>query len=156
MRSPRASATFAKPTGPMGDRHALVDDLIGLSESSSARRPGRGAPREVRSESLLRAGATCGALGDKGWKGCPSQRAQGGRSVGWVIPQLELNNGVTMPALGLGVFQTPAEETADAVNAALNTGYRNIDTAAAYQNERSVGEAVRSSGLPRDEVFVET
>jgi len=73
-----------------------------------------------------------------------------------MIPELEFNNGVTMPALGLGVFQTPADETVDAVATALRSGYRHIDTAAAYQNERSVGEAVRASGLPRDEVFVET
>lgn len=73
-----------------------------------------------------------------------------------MIPELELNNGVTMPALGLGVFQTPADETVDAVASALRSGYRHIDTAAAYQNERSVGEAVRTSGLSRDEVFVET
>ena len=61
-----------------------------------------------------------------------------------------------MPALGLGVFQTPPEETRAAVEAALTTGYRHIDTAAAYGNEREVGEAIRRSGLDRDEVFVET
>ncbi|MWA05410.1 aldo/keto reductase [Actinomadura sp. LD22] len=69
---------------------------------------------------------------------------------------LTLNNGVVMPALGFGVFQTPPEETAEAVRAALETGYRLIDTAAAYGNERQVGEAIRDSGLGRDEVFVET
>lgn len=67
-----------------------------------------------------------------------------------------LNNGVTMPALGFGVFQTPPEVTEQAVSTALETGYRLIDTAAAYGNEREVGRAVRASGLPRDEVFVET
>jgi diketogulonate reductase-like aldo/keto reductase len=67
-----------------------------------------------------------------------------------------LNNGVEMPALGLGVFQTPPDETRDAVRAALATGYRHIDTAAAYANERQVGEAVSSSGLDRSEVFLET
>ena len=67
-----------------------------------------------------------------------------------------LNNGVEMPALGLGVFQTPPDETRDAVRAALDAGYRHIDTAAAYGNERQVGEAVRSSGLNRSEVFLET
>ena len=71
-------------------------------------------------------------------------------------PLLTLNNGVEMPALGLGVFQTPAEETRDAVRAALDAGYRHIDTAAAYGNEREVGEAVHSSGLDRAEVFLET
>jgi len=56
------------------------------------------------------------------------------------VSTLTLNNGVTMPALGLGVFQTPPEETRDAVTAALRAGYRHIDTAAAYGNERQVGE----------------
>lgn len=73
-----------------------------------------------------------------------------------VIPLLELNNGVRMPALGLGVFQTPPEQTAQAVCTALQTGYRLVDTAAAYGNERQVGEGIRRSGLDRDEVFVET
>src|SRR5205085_10809161 len=67
-----------------------------------------------------------------------------------------LNNGVGMPALGLGVFQTPPDETRDAVGAALGAGYRHIDTAAAYGNERQVGEAVHSSALDRSEVFLET
>src|SRR3954465_15312763 len=71
-------------------------------------------------------------------------------------PTLELNNGVEMPALGLGVFQTPPGETRDAVRSALGAGYRHIDTAAAYGNERQVGEAVESSGASRSEVFLET
>lgn len=69
---------------------------------------------------------------------------------------MTLNNGVEMPALGLGVFRTPPDETRDAVRAALDAGYRHIDTAAAYGNERQVGEAVRSSNLDRSEVFLET
>jgi diketogulonate reductase-like aldo/keto reductase len=69
---------------------------------------------------------------------------------------LTLNNGVVMPALGFGVFQTAPAETKDAVAAALATGYRLIDTAAAYANERGVGDAIRESDLPRDEVFIET
>jgi diketogulonate reductase-like aldo/keto reductase len=69
---------------------------------------------------------------------------------------LTLNNGIKMPALGFGVFQTPPDVTADAVHEALQTGYRLIDTAAAYGNERQVGEAIRRSGLARDEVFIET
>jgi diketogulonate reductase-like aldo/keto reductase len=69
---------------------------------------------------------------------------------------LNLNNGVEMPALGFGVFQTPPDDTRDAVQTALERGYRHIDTAAAYGNERPVGEAVRSSGLDRSEVFLET
>lgn len=71
-------------------------------------------------------------------------------------PLLTLNNGVRMPAIGLGVFQTPPDETAAAVEAALATGYRHIDTAAAYGNEREVGEAIRGSGVDRSEVFIET
>ncbi|SFS08760.1 Aldo/keto reductase [Agrococcus baldri] len=67
-----------------------------------------------------------------------------------------LRDGVEIPALGLGVFQTPPEETTAAVTAALETGYRHIDTAAAYGNEREVGDAIRESGVPRDEVFIET
>jgi diketogulonate reductase-like aldo/keto reductase len=72
------------------------------------------------------------------------------------IPALKLNNGVEMPALGLGVFQSSPEETVSAVDAALRAGYRHIDTAAAYGNEREVGDAVRASGLDRSEVFLET
>jgi diketogulonate reductase-like aldo/keto reductase len=72
------------------------------------------------------------------------------------ISTLTLNTGVEMPALGLGVFQTPPDETRAAVEAALSAGYRHIDTAAAYGNERQVGEALRSSGLDRSEVFLET
>jgi len=69
---------------------------------------------------------------------------------------LTLNNGVEMPALGFGVFQTPPRETVEAVEAAIRTGYRHVDTAAAYGNEREVGEAIRRSGLDRSEIFVET
>jgi diketogulonate reductase-like aldo/keto reductase len=69
---------------------------------------------------------------------------------------LELNNGVTIPALGFGVFQTPPDETRDAVSASLDAGYRHIDTAAVYGNEREVAEAVQSSELDRSEVFLET
>jgi diketogulonate reductase-like aldo/keto reductase len=69
---------------------------------------------------------------------------------------LTLNNGVEMPVLGLGVFQTPPDETRAAVTAALDLGYRHIDTAAAYGNEREVGQAVRESAVPREDIFVET
>ena len=72
------------------------------------------------------------------------------------VPCVTLNNGVELPALGLGVFQTPLDETRDAVRAALDAGYRHIDTAAAYGNEREVGDAVRASGLDRSDVFLET
>ena len=72
------------------------------------------------------------------------------------VSRLTLNNGVVMSALGLGVFQTPPDETRAAVSAALEAGYRHVDTAAAYGNERQVGEAVHSSGLDRSEIFLET
>jgi len=72
------------------------------------------------------------------------------------IPTLTLNNGVELPTLGFGVFQTPPDETIAAVEAALAVGYRHIDTAAAYGNEREVGEAIRRSGIDRNDVFVET
>jgi len=67
-----------------------------------------------------------------------------------------LNNGVRMPALGFGVFQTPPDVTATSVEQALRAGYRLIDTAASYFNEREVGEGIRRSGLDRSEVFIET
>ncbi|MGA5300155.1 aldo/keto reductase [Nucisporomicrobium flavum] len=72
------------------------------------------------------------------------------------VPHLTLNNGVRLPAIGFGVFQTPPDETRSAVQTALSAGYRHIDTAAAYGNEREVGEAIARSGVPRDEVFIET
>jgi diketogulonate reductase-like aldo/keto reductase len=73
-----------------------------------------------------------------------------------IFPNVTLNNGVQIPALGLGVFQTPPDETTAAVQEALRLGYRHIDTAAAYGNEREVGEAIRHSGIARDEIFLET
>ena len=71
-------------------------------------------------------------------------------------PTLELNNGLAIPALGFGVFQTPPEETAASVETALRVGYRLIDTVAASGNEREVGEGIRRSGIARDDVFIET
>ena len=72
------------------------------------------------------------------------------------VPQLTLDDGVEIPQLGFGVFQVPPEETVEAVTRAFETGYRHIDTAAAYQNEAEVGQAVRASGLDREEVFIAT
>ena len=69
---------------------------------------------------------------------------------------ITLNNGIQIPALGFGVFQIPPEQTADAVEAAIQVGYRLIDTAASYRNERQVGEAVRRSGVDRAELCVQT
>ncbi|MFC9503871.1 aldo/keto reductase [Streptomyces sp. NPDC057002] len=67
-----------------------------------------------------------------------------------------LNNGVEMPSLGLGVFQSPPEETAAAVETALRGGYRLVDTAVAYANEKEVGQGLRRSGVDRGEVFLTT
>jgi diketogulonate reductase-like aldo/keto reductase len=71
-------------------------------------------------------------------------------------PVITLNNDVQMPTLGLGVFQSSPDDTVGAVEAAISTGYRLIDTAAAYMNERQVGEGIRNSGIDRSEVFIET
>lgn len=68
-----------------------------------------------------------------------------------------LNNDVLIPQVGLGVFQTPdGRTTVDAVHAALECGYRHIDTASIYGNEKSVGEAISTSGVPREDVFITT
>src|SRR5262245_25135296 len=73
------------------------------------------------------------------------------------IPSVMLNNGVGMPLLGFGVFQIrDAEECERSVYEALRTGYRLIDTAAAYGNEEAVGQAIRRSGMPREELFITT
>jgi 2,5-diketo-D-gluconate reductase A len=70
------------------------------------------------------------------------------------VPSIQLNDGHSIPQLGFGVFQIPPKETAEAVRLALDIGYRHIDTAEAYRNEKEVGEAVGASGLDRSEVFV--
>ncbi|RBY76534.1 aldo/keto reductase [Blastococcus sp. TF02-09] len=70
------------------------------------------------------------------------------------VPTIDLNNGVQIPQLGFGVYQVPPEETAEKVATALEVGYRHIDTAEMYGNEKGVGEAVARSGIDRDEIFV--
>src|SRR5215213_1625516 len=70
------------------------------------------------------------------------------------VPNIELNDGHSIPQLGFGVFQIDPAQTAEAVREALKVGYRHIDTAEMYGNERGVGEAIRDSGLDRDEVYV--
>lgn len=72
------------------------------------------------------------------------------------IPDVTLANGVRMPLLGFGVYQIPEDQTQQAVEAALEAGYRLLDTAAGYENERAVGRAIAASGIPRDELFVTT
>jgi 2,5-diketo-D-gluconate reductase A len=71
-------------------------------------------------------------------------------------PLITLNDGNAIPSVGLGVWQTPPQETEQAVSAALETGYRHIDTASGYNNEREVGRAIAKSGIPREEIFVVT
>jgi 2,5-diketo-D-gluconate reductase A len=70
------------------------------------------------------------------------------------VPTITLNNGVEIPQLGFGVYQVPPEDTADVVTTALEVGYRHIDTAEMYGNEKGVGEAIARSGIDRGEVFV--
>jgi 2,5-diketo-D-gluconate reductase A len=70
------------------------------------------------------------------------------------VPTITLNNGVEIPQLGFGVFQIPPGDTVQATTTALEIGYRHIDTAQMYGNEREVGLAVRESGIDRDQVFV--
>ena len=72
------------------------------------------------------------------------------------VPPITLNNGVEMPQLGFGVWQVPDAEAETAVAAALEAGYRSIDTAAIYGNEVGTGRAIADSGIARDEVFVTT
>jgi diketogulonate reductase-like aldo/keto reductase len=72
------------------------------------------------------------------------------------VPDVPLNNGVAIPQLGLGTARLPDEETRRIVGEALEVGYRLVDTAASYENERGVGQAIAGSGLPREEVFVST
>jgi 2,5-diketo-D-gluconate reductase A len=71
-------------------------------------------------------------------------------------PTVTLNNGVEMPILGFGVYQVPPDQTEVAVSAALEAGYRSLDTAAVYLNEEEVGRAIKASGIPREELFVTT
>lgn len=72
------------------------------------------------------------------------------------VPTITLNNGSVMPQLGFGVWQVPDDGAASAVGTALEAGYRSIDTAAIYENERGTGQGIASSGVPRDEIFLTT
>lgn len=73
-----------------------------------------------------------------------------------MIPSLTMNDGRAIPQIGFGVWQVPDDVVVDATLAALGDGYRHIDTAAVYENERGVGEAIRRSGIPRDDIFITT
>jgi 2,5-diketo-D-gluconate reductase A len=72
------------------------------------------------------------------------------------VPAIALHDGIEIPQLGFGVFQIPPEKTQEAVEEALEVGYRHIDTAGAYRNERGVGAAIAAAGIPREEIFVTT
>ncbi|MFJ4846214.1 MULTISPECIES: aldo/keto reductase [unclassified Streptomyces] len=72
------------------------------------------------------------------------------------VPDITLNNGITMPQLGFGVWQVPDDEAAVAVATALEAGYRSIDTAALYRNEQGTGRAIAASGIAREDLFVTT
>ena len=72
------------------------------------------------------------------------------------MKQIMLSNGVQMPMEGFGVFQIPNDACEAVVLTALKTGYRLIDTASSYQNEKAVGDAIRKSGIPREELFITT
>ena len=72
------------------------------------------------------------------------------------IPNISLKDGEQIPQLGFGVFQVPPDQTTEAVTRALLSGYRHIDTAAAYRNEGAVGQGVHAAGLERHEVFITT
>jgi hypothetical protein len=72
------------------------------------------------------------------------------------MKNIKLNNGVEMPILNFGVFQIPQEETKEAVINALKVGYRGIDTAQSYFNEKEVGDGIKESGIPREEIFITT
>jgi 2,5-diketo-D-gluconate reductase A len=77
-------------------------------------------------------------------------------TVSVTVPALTLNDGRSIPQLGFGVFQVPPPDTARVVTDALEVGYRHLDTAQMYRNEKGVGEAVSASGLPRDDLFITT
>ena len=72
------------------------------------------------------------------------------------VPEITLNDGTTIPQLGFGVWQVPADEAQDVVAEALKVGYRHIDTAAIYGNEEGVGRAIAESGIPREELYITT
>lgn len=87
----------------------------------------------------------------------PQHDAQQTRQVATKTPiMFALNSGISMPVIGLGVFQSPPEETASAVETSSAAGYRLIDSAASYDNGREVGEAIRASGIDRDDLFITT
>src|SRR5215213_9152217 len=106
---------------------------------------------------------TCGSRFGEKWNGVPSCGSPTGEVGHYTrrsctslsaVPDITLNDGNTIPQLGFGVFQIEPSDTAEAVREALEIGYRHIDTAEMYHNEKEVGEAIGASGLDRGEVFV--
>src|SRR3954452_4810666 len=133
--------------------------------SRPGRRPATATPRRrwrcsTASVSAAAASRPCrrGRTAAKGVRDMPAQGSSRRMSSPSTdrVSQLPLRDDTTIPQLGFGVFLVPQEETAEVVGRALDAGYRHIDTAAAYRNEAGVGEAVRSSGLPREEVYITT
>ena len=76
------------------------------------------------------------------------------RTDNWGVPYVKLNNGVEMPRFGLGTYNVSNDDCKQAVATALKNGYRHFDTAQAYNNERGVGEAIKESGIPREQIWV--
>src|ERR1700749_2614878 len=74
--------------------------------------------------------------------------------AGSTVPSVTLNDGNQIPQLGFGVFKVPDEETQQAVELAFEAGYRSIDTASLYRNERGVGAAIKTAAIPRDQLFI--
>jgi hypothetical protein len=98
----------------------------------------------IRAPSIMKQPVTSAMTREKSSKpGCGAAIGPGTRVCSWRQPRVRGH--VQLPALGLGVFQTPPDETRDGVQAALEVGYRHIDTAAAYGDEREVGEAIHAS-----------
>src|SRR5699024_3245463 len=110
---------------------------------SSIRRPPRASVGHHRSAGAFAAvrRRVCNAAAD-------------GNNVGDVIPRIALHDNTTIPQLGFGTYKVPPEETAEAVGHALELGYRHIDTAQMYGNERGVGQAIAKSGIAREELYV--
>ena len=105
----------------------------------------------------IRKGLTAFAASVVAVAGCVNAQAAENKSdsITRTVPGLKLNNGAVMPQFGLGVYQIKDGENAyNAVLTALKNGYRHIDTAHAYQNERSVGKAIKDSGIPRDSIWI--
>src|ERR1700761_5992045 len=155
--------TALEPNIPLRRRSTLVRP--GTASSSLAARLSTNAFRSLesaRSEAASSSRSTEGLSDDTGLRLLDVFRAvTHGKPLDMTtqttsVPYVDLNDGNHMPQLGFGVFQVPADETAEAVGHALGTGYRSIDTAAAYGNEEGVRDALQTAGLDRADVFITT